>query len=71
MAFKMEVQTDSTGKWASNAIVLATEDEARAYGNDLAGRWLAVRGVRVVEVDATPNYTFNGGKLEPIPENPG
>ena len=58
MAFKMEVIADSSGKWASNALVFATEQEAGEYGADLAYRWTAVRDVRSVEVDEPVNATY-------------
>lgn len=43
MKFKVEVQTDSSGKWYSNAITYPTKAEATAGGADLVRRWTAVR----------------------------
>lgn len=58
MAWKAEVIADSSGKWAGNALVFATEAEAAAYGRDLEMRWFAVRQVRTVETDAAVSHTF-------------
>lgn len=49
MSYKVEVQADSSGTWAGNGLRFATEDVAKAYGEDLAYRWTAVREWRVVE----------------------
>jgi hypothetical protein len=51
MSFKVEVQADSSGTWASNGVRLSSADEAEAYAEDLAARWTSVRKWRVVEVD--------------------
>ena len=51
MSFKPEVIADSSGKWISNALRFATEEEAKIYVDDLMRRWTAVRDTRVVEVD--------------------
>lgn len=56
MAFKAEVIADSSGKWAGNALVFATEAEAEAYVLDLARRWTLVRETRTVSTDEAPNY---------------
>ena len=52
MPFKVEVQTDATGKWYSNGLEFATEAEAETYGHDLSARWMLVQRFRIVE--ATP-----------------
>lgn len=49
MSYKVEVIADDSGKWCSNALRFATEEEARDYGAGLAMRWILVREVRVVE----------------------
>ncbi len=59
MSFKMEVIADSSGKFVTNAVALATKEEAEAYGKDLAGRWMLVREVRVVESDEKVNYRWD------------
>lgn len=51
MKFKVEVQTDSSGKWYSNAITYPTKAEATVGGADLVRRWTAVREWRVVRVE--------------------
>jgi len=51
MKFKVEVQTDSSGKWYSNQITFPTKEEAEEYGADLSMRWTAVREWRVTEVE--------------------
>lgn len=56
MAYRAEVIADSSGKWAGNALVFATEEEAAAYVADLARRWTLVRDTRTVETDDAPNY---------------
>ena len=47
--FKIEVQADSTGTWAGNAMVYDTFEEAKAAARDLASRWMLVTAARVVE----------------------
>lgn len=62
MSYKAEVIADDSGKWAGNALVWTTEDEAQQYAQDLARRWIMVRETRVVETDEEPNYKWvNGG----------
>jgi hypothetical protein len=55
MSWKVEVQADSTGTWAGNALRFAYELEARAYAIDLSRRWTAVRQYRVVETEDPVN----------------
>jgi hypothetical protein len=59
MAYKAEVIADSSGNWAGNALVFATEAEAEAYVLDLARRWTLVRETRTVETDEAPNYELD------------
>jgi len=47
-SFKVEVQADSTGTWASNALRFETREKADAYAKDLWSRWMAVKEWRVV-----------------------
>ena len=49
-SWKMEVEVD--GKWASNACVHATKEEAEAAGVELLGRWFVP-----VDSRAVPNTT--------------
>lgn len=50
--YRVEVQADRSGTWASNQLEFATIAEATAYGEDLAARWSSVQDWRVAEVDA-------------------
>jgi len=49
-AYKAEVIADDSGKWVSNSLVFATEEEAMSYAKDLRSRWTMVRDIRVVPV---------------------
>jgi hypothetical protein len=49
--YKIEVQADSTGTWAGNALRFETGDQAADYANDLWSRWTAVRHWRVLKDD--------------------
>lgn len=71
MSFKVEVIADSSGKWCSNAVRLATREEAQAYGRNLAGRWTLVRDWRVVESEDPANFKADAaGNVEPIGQLP-
>lgn len=59
-SYAVEVIADNSGEFVGNAIRLATEVEAVAYGRDLAGRWMLVREWRVVESEDEPNYRWEG-----------
>ena len=56
MSWKPEVQTDSTGKWYTNALRFATEEEARISAEDLMSRWMLVQACRAAESDDPVNY---------------
>lgn len=58
MPYKAEVIADTSGQWASNALVFETEEEARAYGNDLRARWLLVMDVRTTPVALRVNASY-------------
>ena len=45
--YRVEVQSDTTGTWATNALRFETEAEAEEYGRDLFQRWTAVLEWRV------------------------
>ena len=66
MSWKIEVITDSTGKWTSNAVRFATRAEAHLYVLDLGLRWTAVREARLVESEDPINYAWVDGRLVPI-----
>jgi hypothetical protein len=59
MSWKLEVQTDTTGKWYSNALVFSTKQEAEWSAKVLANNWLIVRDWRVVESDKPVNAVCN------------
>jgi hypothetical protein len=59
MAYKAEVIADSSGNWAGNALVFATQAEAEAYVLDLSIRWTLVRETRTVETAEEPNYELD------------
>ncbi len=47
--WKTDVIADDGGKWETNGLCFATEEEALEYGRDLSMRWTAVRDFRVRE----------------------
>lgn len=64
-----EVSTDGGLTWATNAIRLATEAEAKAYGQDLMGRWSAVTGVVASpRRGEEPNRVWEGTELRYLPD---
>jgi hypothetical protein len=63
MSFKPEVQADSSGEWAGNALRFATREEAEANVQDLKRRWWLVTATRVVESPDAVNYAWADGKL--------
>lgn len=50
-SYKVEVIADNSGKWCGNGQRYATEAEARTAGKSLAGRWTAVREMRITPSD--------------------
>lgn len=49
LPWRVEVQTEDGGSWATNGVRYATQPEAQTAGEDLFGRWLAVKAWRLVE----------------------
>ena len=49
--YRVEVQADSTGTWAGNALTYATREEAEEAARDLFSRWTAVNKWRVIDSD--------------------
>lgn len=47
--WRVEVQTDDSGKWYGNAMRYDTKPEAEEAAKDLYSRWWLVREWRVVE----------------------
>jgi hypothetical protein len=65
MSFKPEVKVE--GKWAGNAVVFATEEEAALYGRDLLYRWFVPTDSRAVESDEPVNYRrYDDGRIETV-----
>lgn len=55
MSWKVEVQADRSGTWASNALRFSSKRKAESYADDLTIRWTSVRLYRVVEVEDPVN----------------
>jgi hypothetical protein len=68
VAWKPEVIADNSGKWCGNALVFATEQEAKQYVFDLSLRWTMVRDTRVRAVNETVTARISpiDGRLEHI-----
>ncbi len=62
MAYRTEVQADSSGTWAGNGLFFKTRKEAEAYANDLFCRWAAVRQWRVVRSTNPVNYVWKNDR---------
>lgn len=57
---QVNTYSDSADTWTSNALRFATPEEAKAYGDDLFSRWMAVQHVRVVEAPGeAANYAWD------------
>jgi hypothetical protein len=59
--YKVEVIADSSGKWCGNGKTFGTQEQARAYANDLMWRWTAVDDWRVVDTAAGLVVLHMGG----------
>lgn len=66
MSFAPEVSTDSTGKFAGNALRFETREEAQEWVTDLSYRWILVRDTRVVESTDPVNYRMVDGRAEAV-----
>lgn len=53
--YRVDVEADSSGTWATNALRFDTSEQAERYARDLAMRWIAVRAYRVVIASTTPD----------------
>lgn len=60
MKYKVWVIADSSGKWCTNSLEFDTEEQARAYGQDLYARWTAVREWQALPTDQDPNSPVLG-----------
>jgi hypothetical protein len=67
MAFswKAEVIADRSGRWISDSLRFATQQEAWSYVQDLTYRWHAVRYERVVESNDPVNHRWTEQGLLP------
>jgi hypothetical protein len=67
MSYKVEVKVYGESKWGTNAIRLATQEEARAYAMAWHLRWLAMEEWRIAKSDEPVNYRVDAtGSLERI-----
>lgn len=70
-SFKVEVIADSSGQWASNAVRVATKEEAEAYARNLYSRWTSVRRWQVVESEDPTNFKADdAGNIERLGDLP-
>lgn len=51
--YRVEVQADSSGTWAGNALRFDDIDSAAEYARDLFARWTLVTAWRVLDEDGT------------------
>jgi hypothetical protein len=63
-SYKAEVIADTSGKWNSNGLRFATEEEAQSYVRDLYARWTLVRSTRVVPANDPVNAVWQDGRLQ-------
>ncbi len=61
MSWKPEVMV--SGKWAGNALVFATREEAEQNASDLLMRWFVPTDSRAVESSDPVNYSYAGRQL--------
>jgi hypothetical protein len=66
MGWKAEVIADNSGKWVSNKLVFATQQEAETYAQDLSYRWTLVRQTRTVEVPEPASYCWTPQGVQPL-----
>ncbi len=64
VSWKAEVQADDfSHTWVSNGLRFATREEAQAYVDDLASRWIAARKTRIVESSDPVTHGYAEGNL--------
>lgn len=72
MSWKVEVTTDSSGAWSTNACRFATREEAEKSARSLFQRWTLVREYRATECDEPVNYRWIDGVGDtPLAEGAG
>ena len=54
------------GKWATNALVFATRQEAHMNAHDLFFRWTLCQDSRAIESTDPVNYSYVNRKLEAV-----
>ena len=59
VSWQPDVQADSTGTWATNALRFATKEEAEASANELMGRWMLVTDTRAFPSPDPVNYRWD------------
>jgi hypothetical protein len=64
MSWKPQVFVE--GKWAGNALVFATKEEAEQNGRDLLMRWFVPTDSRAIESTDPVNYSYVNGRLERV-----
>lgn len=69
-SWQPEVIADNSGKWSTNALRFATEEEAKASADELMSRWMLVTDTRAAPSDDPVNYVFLNGKNIPIENAP-
>jgi hypothetical protein len=65
--FKPQVKVN--GQWAGNALVFATEQEARDNARELMGRWLLVEEFGSAPTEDPVNYRWTATGLVPVAES--
>jgi hypothetical protein len=63
-SWKTEVCVD--GKWATNALRFATQDEAEKAGRELLSRWWVPTDSRAAQSDEPVNYVFDDAVGRPV-----
>jgi hypothetical protein len=67
MAWKPQVKTlGDPNTWSTNALVFATEKEARDSARELFSRWFSCIDHGAVEVDGEATHVFVDGENKPI-----
>ena len=62
-SFRPEVIADASGKWVSNGLCFAKEQEAQNYVTGLMIRWTAVRDTRVIPCDEPVTHKLLDGTV--------
>ena len=68
--WKPEVKTGNDDKWYDNALVFATEKEARHSAESLYHRWTLCTAYRAVESTDPVNYRIDWDSMEMVAVKP-